>query len=266
VLMSCRVVMGGFSLLVFNIDLNLNELGLMNEIRVFVEKDLSEEEIVAIEAQIRALDNVLSVERTTPEEGLEELREGMDEDTTIFDDIDAGATLTDEFSVKYEDNSKVVSLNYALNQIPGVRKVNDKIDLAMKIESLKNGILMVFIWFLAILMIVSIFVIINTIKLSVFSRRNEISIMRYVGATGWFITLPFLFEGIIIGLVASAASFFIEWYGYLYIESKLISGLQMISIIQFDEIKWIVLIGFVAVGVITSVIGSCISLGKYLKS
>ncbi|MBQ5886396.1 MAG: ABC transporter permease, partial [Clostridia bacterium] len=117
-----------------------------------------------------------------------------------------------------------------------------------------------------ILSVVTLFVIINTIKLSVFSRRHEISIMRYVGATGWFITLPFVLEGIIIGLFASTAAYFIEWYFYLYVEKTVASELQMITIVGFDTLQMPLLVGFLGVGVLAGIVGSCISLGKYLKA
>ena len=110
------------------------------------------------------------------------------------------------------------------------------------------------------------FVIINTIKLSVFSRRNEISIMRYVGATGYFITMPFLLEGIIIGLFASTAAFFIERYFYFYVEKMVMSDLQMITMVAFDSVQLPLLYGFLGVGVLAGIVGSSISLGKYLKA
>ncbi|MBQ4097298.1 MAG: FtsX-like permease family protein, partial [Clostridia bacterium] len=122
-----------------------------------------------------------------------------------------------------------------------------------------------FFGFLIILTIVSVFIIVNTIKLSVFSRRNEISIMRYIGATSWFITLPFVFEGIIIGILASVAAYFIEWYVYSYIETLVVTDFQMISILSFSSINTTVLLGFIAIGIVTGVIGSLISLIKYLR-
>ena len=125
--------------------------------------------------------------------------------------------------------------------------------------------MLVFVWFLVILGVVSIFIIINTIKLSVFSRRNEISIMQYVGATGWFISLPYIIEGAIIGLVSSVAAYFIEWYIYSYIEEMVITDLQMISILQFSDIRGYVFWGFLGLGVVLGVVGSLISLARYLK-
>ena len=263
VLMSLLVVIGGFTMLVVNIDVNLDEFGLMNQIVVFCDRDATEEEIVEIENTINKLDNIDSVERITKEQGLLEMQEESD----IYDDVTTeNNPLSDSFVITYINNSKVPELDYQLRQIPGIIKVNNRLELATTIENLKSGIMLIFIWFLAILAVVSIFIIINTIKISVFSRRHEISIMRYVGATGWFISLPFVFEGIFIGLFASVIGYFIEWYVYSYVENIVISDyLQMISIVPFNDIKDIVLVGFIGIGVVTGIIGSCISLGKYLK-
>jgi cell division protein FtsX len=154
---------------------------------------------------------------------------------------------------------------YVKCQIPGIAKVNNRLELATTIENFKHGVMLVFMWFLAILGVVSIFIIINTIKLSVFSRRNEISIMQYVGATGWFISLPYIIEGAIIGIVSSVAAYFIEWYIYSYIERMVVNDLQMISFLPFSDIRGFVLWGFIGLGIVLGVVGSVISLGRYLK-
>ena len=268
VLMSCLVVLGGFTLLVHNINVNLEQFGLLNEIVVFVNEDATEEEIVAIEEKIRSLDNVSKVVRETKAEALQKQKDKAGEEYADIYDIFTDETnpLTDTFTVTYEDNDKVVTLAYVLNQIEGVYRVNNRMDLATTISSFKQTVLLIFTWFLLILSVVTLFVIINTIKLSVFSRRHEISIMRYVGATGWFITLPFVLEGIVIGLFASAAAYFIEWYFYLYVEKMVASELQMITIVGFDALQMPLLVGFLGVGVLAGIVGSSISLGKYLKA
>ena len=268
VLMSCLVVLGGFALLVHNININLEQFGLLNEIVVFVNEDATEEEIVAIEEKILSLDNVAKVVRETKAEALQKQKDKAGEEYADIYDIFTDETnpLTDTFTVTYEDNDKVVTLAYVLNQIEGVYRVNNRMDLATTISSFKQTVLLIFTWFLLILSVVTLFVIINTIKLSVFSRRHESSIMRYVGATGWFITLPFVLEGIIIGLFASAAAYFIEWYFYLYVEKMVASELQMITIVGFDALQMPLLVGFLGVGVLAGIVGSSISLGKYLKA
>jgi len=264
VLMSCLVVTGGFSLLVLNIDANLEQIGLLKEIVVFCPAMATEEEVAAVGEQISKLDNIEKVERVTKEQALAEVKQTSD----IYDDVTEEQIqdyMPESFVITYIDNEKVPTLDYQLKQIEGIYKVNNRLDLATTIENVKSGVMIIFIWFLAILMVVSVFIIVNTVKLSVFARRNEISIMRYVGATGWFITLPFIFEGVFIGLLASVAGYFVEWYFYGYIEDMVMSDLQMVSIIRFAEINDIVLPAFIIVGVITGVVGSLISLGKYLN-
>lgn len=267
VLMSCLVVIGGFALLVLNINVNLEHFGLLNEIVVFVNQDATEEEIVAVEGKIRALDNVDTVTRTTKAQALEEMKSESSDYAGIYDDIsEENNPLSDSFTVTYLDADKVANLDYQLTQIEGIRKVNNRLDLAVSLNNFKHGVMLVFGWFLVILFVVSVFVIINTIKLAVFSRRHEISVMRYVGATNWFIVLPFIFEGMIIGLFSGAFAYLIEWYVYRYIERVVIGDLSMITLVGFSEINMYLLVGFLIVGVVTGIIGSCISLSKYLKS
>ena len=263
VLLSCLLVIGGFSLIVFNIDLNLNQLGNLNEMVAFCEPDADDETVARIKDQLSALDNVDELIHSTKSEQLKKLQE---ENFALYGDItEEENPLSDSFTISYRDNSKVPELDYQIRQIEGIRKVRNNLELANKIESLKHGIMLVFIWFLAILFVVSVFIIINTIKLSVFSRRKEISIMRYIGATNWFITLPFIFEGIFIGIASGIGSFFIIKFGYSAIVSSAASSMQMISLISFSKISAVVLLGALGIGIVTGVLGGLISLGKYLK-
>lgn len=262
VLMSLLVVIGGFTLLVYNIDVNLDSIGDLNQIVVFCDKESSEAEVAAIGEKIRKLDNIDSVEFVSKEDGLEWLKEKND----VYKDVTSeNNPLPDKYVISYADTEKVPELDYQLKQIDGIWKINNRLDLASSIESLKSGVMLVFVWFLVILGIVSVFIIINTIKLSVFSRKNEISIMRYIGATGWFISLPFVFEGIIIGLISSVIAYFVEWYIYSYIESLVYTDLQMLSIVSFGSVRAWLFLGFVGIGMVTGIAGSLISLGKYLK-
>ena len=263
VLLSCLLVIGGFSLIVVNINVNLEQLGNLNEMVAFCEPDADEDSINRIKSEIEALENVDSIVHATKDEELKILQA---ENPTLYGDItEEENPLSDSFTIKYKDNEKVPELDYQLQQIEGIRKVRNNLDLANKIEALKNGIMLVFIWFLAILFIVSVFIIINTIKLSVFSRRKEISIMRYIGATNWFITLPFLFEGVIIGIASGIGSFFILKLAYSAIIAGAATSIKMIAFISFAEIQSIVLLGSIGIGVFTGVIGGLLSLSKYLK-
>ena len=269
VLMSCLVVLGCFALLLVNINVNLENVAQLNQIVVFCEYDLDEETIVDIENQIKDLDYVASVDRVTKEEALQEMQEQSAEYASLYEGItDENNPLSDSFEIMYEgtDENQVFDLEAQLRSIEGVRKINSVYQVARTLDNLKNGIMLVFLWFLIILFVVSIFVIINTIKLAVYSRRSEISVMRYVGATNWFITLPFILEGVLIGVFASLIGFAVETYIYNYVENMALSDLEMISILSYSKIALPLFFGFIVIGVITGIIGSVASLRKYLKS
>ena len=270
VLMSCLTVMGSFALLVYNIDHNLDQLGSLNEIVVYCDTDLTDEDVESIGRRVRLMDNVNeeAVTLITKEEVLIEERQKYSEFTDLFDQMDETGVnpYPDTFVIQYEDNNKVASLQMELEQIEGVHKVQCRADLAETIESLKYSIVFIFMWFLVILFLVSIFVIINTIKLAVHSRKQEITIMRYVGATRWFITTPFVIEGIVIGAVSSGIAFGIEYFLYRAVYNAVSVNYGMIDIVPFGQLQNVLLIGFAAVGIITGIIGTSISLSKHLKA
>ncbi|NLE13202.1 MAG: ABC transporter permease [Clostridiales bacterium] len=270
VLVSCLVLMGSFGLLVYNIDYNLNEMSTLNEIAVFVDQDCSDLQVADISNQIRSLANVSEVRHITKAETFEQEKQrlGLDGYTELFDMLeeDKNEVYLDTFIVSYSDNSRVSTLEYQLSHIDGVTKVNCHTEVAQTIEELKNGIILVFTWFLVILFVVSIFVIMNTIKLTVYARRQEISIMRYIGATDWFIVLPFVFQGLIIGLIAGGAAFIVEKYLYNYILNLITADFNIISVILFDTVELPLLIAFLGIGILTGILGSSLSLGKYLKA
>ncbi len=263
VLMSCLVVVGGFFLLVYNIDVNLENFGVMNKIEVFSEFDATPSEIEQLERDIRALDNVADVIHTTKEQRLAAIKETYQ----AYEDItDEENPLSDSFEVTYSDNSKVPDLVHQLNSLPGVRKINNRYDLAKKIENFKNTVMMIFAWFLAILFIVSLFIIVNTIKLALSSRKREIEIMRYVGASKWFITLPFIIEGVLIGAVSGVLSFFIVKAVYSVVTKQMADVLQMLIIVDFSTINAPMILAFLGIGILTGIIGSFISITKHLNT
>ena len=269
VLMSCLIVLGSFSMLLMTLNLNLDKIAELNEIMVYCEYDLEAEQVDNVEAAIKSLENVASVTKITKEESLQTMINESGEYADLYSDITAeNNPLCDSFEIVYEnlDETAVYNLEAELRTIEGVRKINSVYKIAKTIDSLKSGVMLVFVWFLIILFIVSIFVIINTIKLAVYSRRTEITVMRYVGATNSFITLPFIFEGVIIGVAASILAFVAESYIYIYIEKMVNTDMQMISIMTYSEVCPLLIGGFLIIGIVTGIIGSVASLNKYLHS
>ncbi|MBR5514894.1 MAG: ABC transporter permease [Clostridia bacterium] len=279
VLVSCLVVMGTFALLIGNIEVNLNKLGDLNQIVVFCKLGLEDEAVDEIGTQIRALSNVKKddVKFVSNEQALLEEKEKYKKSSKVFENMEKDNPYPDSFVITYKDAEKVADLEYELSNIEGIETVKCRADLAQTIDSIKNGVIIAFTGFLAILFFVSIFVIINTIKLAVMARRQEIYIMRYVGATRSFITTPFILEGISIGVFSAGISFLIQWFGYSKLTDVVGSDYYMLDFLKFSDkvnvfgffdtnITLIVLVSFLSVGIITGIIGSMISLRKYLKA
>ncbi len=222
-----------------------------------------------IREQIEGLDNIAEngIVFVSKEETLESEKEKLKDYPSLLATLEEGDNpYPDSFIITYKDNSSVSALQLQLNHIDGIYRTRCRADIAENIENLKSGIILIFTWFMAILFVVSIFVIINTVKLAVVGRSKEITIMRYVGATKWFIALPFELEGIIIGLFSGIVAFFIQWYMYGYVQKMIMNEIQMISILPFDQIRVVMLIGCIVIGGITGFIGSVISIRKYLKA
>ncbi|MBR6681992.1 MAG: ABC transporter permease, partial [Clostridia bacterium] len=244
VLMSCLVVMGSFAAIVMNLNSNLDSLGDMNEIVVFIDMEKNEDEIMAICEKITNYDNVKKVKYISKEVAFNEEKEKYEKDYPDFFEGVTSDIYPASCVITYNDNDQVESLKYELENTEGIYKVKCRADVASTIESLKRGVIYIFGWFLIVLFAVSLFVIINTIKLAVFSRRQEISIMRYVGATNWFIMLPFVLEGVIIGILSSGIGYLIQMSIYKFLQKMVLNDYDMISIIPFENIQVTFLIAF----------------------
>lgn len=174
--------------------------------------------------------------------------------------------LPDSFTISYTDIKGIDLIQWDLEHIDGIYSVVCMSEHAQNIASVKNGVVMIFSWFLVILFVVSIFVIVNTIKIAVHARRDEIGVMRYVGATNFFITAPFVVEGGTIGLISGSIGYLILRYAYESVATRIAENYNMISVIPLSQINLILVLGVIGIGVITGVIASAISVRKYLKA
>jgi cell division transport system permease protein len=272
VLSSCLILLGAFGLLIRNIDVNMEKLGLLNEIVVFADYDATSEDLQIIAEDIKALENVTYVDFVSKEAGFESMKETYPDYAELFDSIAQSGDnpLADSFIVTYKDTAGANKLEYDLLLIEGVMKVNNRVDYAVAIENFKSGASFVFMWFIILLLAVSLFVIFNTVKLAVHGRRTEISIMRFIGATKGYIIAPFIIEGVSIGALSAIIAFFADMglYGYA---AKMIEGesegiLNMFDLVPYAEMQVELLLLFVLLGVVTGVAASVISLQKNLNN
>jgi len=269
VLASCLVVMGSFFLVLMNVDINLDRVGELNRIIVYCDYDMSESELAAVEAKLVSLNNVTSVEPVSKESALDDMISDYFSYSSIFQTMkdENYNPLSDSFVIGYADNEYVGDLVYELSTIDGVRRVNNRAEVSVKVENLRRGIIFVFVGFFALLLVTSLFVIINTIKLALHFRRYDITVMKYVGATNTFILSPFILEGAIIGFLASviAAGVQIALYSHIIGATKDAFN-SMIYLIPVKECGFMIWVAFFAVGVLCGLCGSIVSLRKNLKS
>lgn len=267
VLFSCLLFVGSFTLIGMNVNYNLDDVTDLNEIEVFLEKDADDETVAAVGAALLRLDNVSDVQFVSKADGLSSMTEEFAGYEALFADISEEENpLTDMYRVLYEDNDRVTTLDYAIKQIDGVRKVNSRLDIAATVGSLQNGISVIFVWFTVLCVVVCMFVIINTIKLSVYSRRDEITIMRYIGASRLYIATPFLLEGVMIGIFGAAAAFFCEKLIYKTLTDFVVLKMHVVKLYTFAEAAPALLVLFGAIALFTGIVGSLVSLGKYVEA
>ena len=262
--MACLIIMGSFGLLVVNINEMIAGLENENEVVAFVDESLTEDEARAIQPLIEAVPNVSSAEFETREQAMEEFQEDYDED--LFDELDP-SVFRHRFIIHLTDISLMSQTKTDLEQVDGVAKVRAHLDYAEAFITVRNVVSIVSLALIIILIVVSFFIMSNTIKLATFTRREEIAIMRMVGASNGFIRCPFIIEGLVLGLVGGLLAFVIEWALYSLLISKVIGGVAsgLISLLPVSAVMWPLLICFLAVGVLVGVVGGSSAIRNYLK-
>ena len=221
--------------------------------------------------KIRAIDGVSTVEFVSKDEALEQMKERFGERQDLLEGYEGENNIfTASYIVTLTDLTKSEAVQDQINTYTDVvKKINSKDEVVTTLINLANGIKIVTGVILVLLIIISIFIIANTIKLTVHSRRKEISIMKYVGATNGFIRWPFIVEGMIIGVLASIISIIIVGGAYTFIADKLVSSefmqLMNMSLISFSDMFNSIIFVYMLLGIGIGVLGSVISMRKYLK-
>lgn len=259
-LLSCLLVLGSFYMLIDNIGENAKMTDKLNQFVVTLDKSLTDEQIESVKQNVDKLDNILSWTYKSKEEALQQLRQnGVEIVSNVNNEKNP---LPNTIEITFADVANANALIYQLEKLEGVAKVSDKLEVAQNIDRVKNGLTVVAVVMMGILLLVSLFVIMNTIKLTVFARREEIDIMRYVGSTGFFVTMPFITEGAFIGLLSAAAAFGLQYYVYTYVFVDILSDFD-IYMNSFWHYAPLLAVAFVAVGLFTGVIASGMSVKRY---
>ena len=265
VIVACLLIMGNFALLSVNIDHNIKQLESQNEILAFVDELLSEDDARAIGPHLRSLDNVKDVEFVTREEAMESFISKY-EDEDMFSDL-TPSTFRNRYVIYLDDLSRMESTRDAIAAVEGIADVSASLEISRGFIAVRNIVTIVSVVLILILFVISIFIMQNTIKLATFSRREEIGIMKMVGAGNAFIRLPFIIEGLVLGLLGGAIAFFLQMGIYRVLNQRLLASAvgTMIEVIPFETLMYPVLAVFLGLGLLVGTFGSSIAIRNYLK-
>lgn len=263
VLLACLILTGGAYLIFANVNHAFDTIYEQNVVVAYANVDASQEVLTGLQNQISGINNVRSVEYMSKDQILERYADSFSKD--LFNELKGpNNPMQDAFLVTFDDLAEYDSTVWQIEALKDVESVSSSAEIAKTLTQLKNVVLLAGGWIIALLLLVSLFIIANTIKLTVYARRLEIGIMKSVGATNAFVRVPFMIEGMILGLVAGGLAFGITYFVYNKLAS-MFSINAFTSIIPFSKLAVLLLVGFLVAGVLTGMLGSAISMNRYLR-
>lgn len=268
VLMSCLVLIGCASMIFLNIESLLGRIEEENVVMVYIQDGTTDADINTMGTMLKNMDNIKNVEFISKESAWQEQLDTMEEaQAKFFTEISSDIPLPDAYKVTVNDLSQFDSTVSQIKQLQHIDTIRENKDLAQKLVTIRHGVEVISVVIVAVLLAISVFIIQNTIKLTVYSRRLEISIMKSVGATNGFVRLPFVVEGMILGIISGVISLGLVWAFYEFAVKQfgdLIASLGL-EALKFSDYAWYMLGIFIAIGIITGVGGALLSMGKYLN-
>lgn len=281
VLLSSLLMIGVFTTVIYNVNENLEDMEQFKTIVCYINTDIemTDELESEITEKITGLENVQQVRFVPKDEALEQEKQRYGDDEgaiMIFEMYENGSRenpLPDAFQIDYYSVDKLPALEASLlllgktseNDTGYIESIRNSSEIAQNIENLKSVITVGGSWLMILLIVVSVFVISNTIKITYHSRELEIGIMRYIGATKFYITMPFIIESIIISLVSAVIGYVAQWYMYITIVEGIQEKYSIIKIVPYEELNNTFLLIYFGAALVIGVVGSAITIRKYMK-
>ena len=262
---ACLLIMGTFTLVAVNANGLLKDLEQENEILAYVDDTYTEAESKALQKKLEAVPNVASATYISKRQATEDFAAKYP-DEELFQGLDP-EIFRDRYAIKVADLERQGETVEQIQSIPGIAKISAHEEIAGGFVTVRNVATVVCVALIAILFVVSVFIISNTIKLTTFDRREEIAIMRMVGATNGFIRWPFVYEGFLFGILGAVIAFFLQWGLYEAVSRGVANNdtLQLIRIIPFEQLWAPVAEVFAGAGIIIGVGGSLSAIRKFLQ-
>ncbi len=267
VLMACMLMIGIMSVISLNIDSLVKSVGEQSVVMVFFEDDMSREEAKAVSDSISKITNVKTCKFVSREDGLERAKSKLDQSyVPLFDWVKDENPLPDACQVTLEDLAQFDKTVLELRSTEGVQSVGHQKKVAGILSATRDIIRNVGVSIIILLMVIALMIVSNTIKITMYARKLEINIMKAVGATDGFIRMPFVIEGMILGVVAGITSTGVLYFLYKFAQQTLVKNFGIVTkFVPFTSFALPMFIGFVLVGSVIGSLGSVISIGKYLR-
>lgn len=264
VTVACLIIIGSFSMLLYNLNIMVAEVEQDAEILVYIDENYTEAEAKSVGSKINMIENVHQATFVSRQQALEEFvaKQGNE---AAFQGIQADV-LRDRFIVTLEDNNRMKETVPMIESVSGVDEVNAPYRVAEAFATVQHILRIVSAAVIILLLVVSLLIISNTVKLAMYDRRDEIAIMKMVGATNAFIRFPFVVEGFLLGMFGAAMAFFLEWGLYNALVSWIgkVDALNLLQFVPFAELLWPMMGTFGAAGLFVGIFGSFTSIRRFL--
>jgi len=264
VTVACMIIVGSFSILMYNLHIMVEDLNQTNEVICYVDSAFTDAEAKSVHSKINMIDNVFRADYVSREQALKDFIEDHDNDAA-FQGVDP-QDLRHRIVVVLEDNSRMEETVGLLEQVDGVAMIDAEFELAEGFTTISNVLGLVSTGIIAILLIVSLLIISNTVKLAMYDRKNEIAIMKMVGATNGFIRFPFVVQGFFLGILGAGLAFLAEWFLYDGLVKKIaqVDALGLFNFVPFQQLLVPMIVVFGAAGLFVGIFGSISAIRKFM--
>jgi len=257
-------ILGIFLILALNVNNAAESIGKTLEIKVYLKDEVTTLKRMELERDIKNIKGVTEVVYISKEQALEDLKKKLGENKAIAEGFEMDNPLPQSFVIKVEKPELISKVSYEISKLDGIEKIYDGKGIVEKLIKFTNIVRVASYFLMGILAIISAFLISNTIKLAVYARRREISIMKYLGATDWFIKWPFVIEGILLGLLGSVLSILVLFFSYQYLTNNVSLNLLLFNFVSAQSFLSFILQKFILMGALIGGFGSYLAVKRYL--
>ncbi len=264
VTVACLIIVGSFSILMYNLNIMVVEMNETNQVIAYVDSTYSNAEAQSVQTKINTIDNIKEAIYVSREDALENFVSDHDEDDA-FVGINP-EDLRHRIVVILEDNALMEQTVERIRAVPGVADIHAEYELAEGFSTVSRVLHLVSYGVIAVLLVVSLLIISNTVKLAMYDRKNEIAIMKMVGATNGFIRFPFVVEGFFLGVMGAALAFGLEWvlYDAMIVKIQSVDALGLFTFVPFRQLLTPMIITFASAGLFVGIVGSLTAIRKFL--